>query len=95
MNGASISDVTLNGRVNMTFSSCALYDNSPLTGGNGALYMSNNASLTASAVYVVGSPHQTSGITTTNGVHSGVNPAADPYADVALLLAPSLAGGSA
>ena len=95
MNGASISDVTLNGGVNMTFSSCALYDNSPLTGGNGALYMSNNASLTASAVYVVGSPNQTSGITTTNGVHSGVNPAADPYADVALLLAPSLAGGSA
>ena len=84
LNGASISDVTLNGGVNMTFSNCALYDNSPLTGGNGALYMSNNASLSASAVYVVGSPNQTTGITTTDGVFSGTNPAADPYANVAL-----------
>src|SRR5947209_11418060 len=50
LNGASVSDVTLNGGVNMSFSNCALYDNSPLTAGNGALYMSNNSSLTASAV---------------------------------------------
>src|SRR4051812_13449990 len=84
LNGASVSDVTLNGGVNMTFSNCALYDNSPLTSGNGALYMSNNSHLTASAVYVVGNANQTTGITTTDGFHSGVNPASDPYADVAL-----------
>jgi Flp pilus assembly protein TadG len=84
LNGASVSDVTLNGGVNMTFSNCALYDNSPLTSGNGALYMSNNSALTASAVYVVGNANQTTGITTTDGFHSGVNPASDPYANVTL-----------
>lgn len=84
LNGASISDVTLNGGVNMTFSNCALYDNSPLTGGNGALYMSNNATMSASAVYVSGSANQTTGITTTDGVFTGTNPAPDPYAGVAL-----------
>src|SRR4051794_28023292 len=91
LNGASISDVTLNGGVNMTFSNCALYDNSPLTSGNGALYMSNNAALSAKAVYVVGNANQTTGITTTDGFHSGVNPASDPYADVALPVAHSSA----
>lgn len=84
LNGASISDVTLNGGVNMSFSNCALYDNSPLTSGNGALYMSNNASLTASAVYLVGAANQTTGITTTDGVFTGMNPTPDPYASVSL-----------
>ena len=68
----------------MTFSSCALYDNSPLTSGNDALNMSNNASLTASAVYVVGNANNTAGITTTDGIFTGVNPAADPYASVTM-----------
>src|SRR3954470_8862120 len=62
LNGASISDVTLNGGVSMTFSNCALYDNSPLTSGNGALYMSNNSTMAASGVYVVGNANQTTGI---------------------------------
>jgi putative Flp pilus-assembly TadE/G-like protein len=84
LNGASISDVTLNGGVNMSFSNCALYDNSPLTSGNGALYMSNNASLTASAVYLVGAANQTTGITATDGVFTGMNPTPDPYASVSL-----------
>jgi len=84
LNGASITDVTLNGGVSMTFSNCALYDNSPLTSGNDALYMSNNATMSASAVYVVGVANQTTGITTTDGVFTGVNPAADPYANVSL-----------
>src|SRR5438270_11692680 len=41
---SSVSDVTLNGGVNMTFSGCALYDNSPLTSGNSALYMRDRKS---------------------------------------------------
>src|SRR5262249_37091636 len=84
LNGASITDVTLNGGVNMTFSNCALYDNSPLTSGNDALYMSNNATMSASAVYVVGVANQTTGIPTQEGGFTGVNPAADPYANVSL-----------
>src|ERR1051326_5719812 len=90
LSGASISDVTLNGGVNMSFSNCALYDNSPLTSGNDALYMSNNASLTASAVYVVGNANNTSGITTADGpngansIYTGVTPAVDPYASVTM-----------
>jgi len=89
LNGASVSDVTLNGGVTMNFSGCALYDNSPLTSGNGALYMANNASLTASAVYVVGNANQTTSIHTTDGFHSGVNPAADPYSAVTMPTAAS------
>jgi putative Flp pilus-assembly TadE/G-like protein len=90
LNGASVTDVTMNGGVNMNFSNCALYDNSPLTSGNDALYMSNNAQLTASAVYVSGNANQTTGITTTDGptgpnsIYTGVNPTPDPYANVAL-----------
>jgi hypothetical protein len=76
--------------VNMNFSNCAMYDNSPLIGGNDALYMSNNAQLSASAVYVSGNANQTTGITTTDGptgpnsIYTGVNPTPDPYANVAV-----------
>lgn len=95
LNGASVSDVTLNGGVAMNFSGCALYDNSPLTSGNGALYLSNNATMTASAVYVSGTANQTSGITTTDGVFTGVNPAPDPYAGVTLPTPPSTCNDTA
>lgn len=82
LSGATVSDVTLNGSVRMQFSNCALYDNSPMQ--SGSLNMNNNATITASAVYDVGTPNQTSGITTTDGIFTGVNPAADPYASVTM-----------
>ena len=80
LSGASVVDVQLNGGVNMSFSNCAMYDNSPLAGG--ALTMGNNTAINAQAVYVSGTPNQTSGITTTDGIFTGVNPTADPYASV-------------
>src|SRR5438132_13197976 len=82
LSGASVADVSLNGGVSLNFSGCALYDNSPMS--NGSLTMSNNATISASAVYDVGTPNQTSGITTTDGIYTGVNPAADPYLSVPL-----------
>ncbi|HYU12126.1 MAG TPA: pilus assembly protein TadG-related protein [Stellaceae bacterium] len=82
LSGASVVDIQLSGGVNLAFSNCALYDNSPLQ--SGALTMSNNVSLTASAAYIVGTPNQTTGLTTTDGTFTGVNPAADPYASVNL-----------
>jgi len=80
LSGASVVDVQVNGNVNMTFNSCAMYDNSPLSGG--ALTMGNNTSISAAAVYISGTANQTSGITTTDGIWTGVNPTPDPYLSV-------------
>jgi Flp pilus assembly protein TadG len=90
LSGASVADVSLNGGVALSFSNCALYDNSPLTGGStAALTMSSNSSLTASAAYIVGGQTSNANVTTTDGVFTGVNPAADPYASVTMPTATS------
>jgi Flp pilus assembly protein TadG len=82
LNGASVIDIQLNGGINLNFTGCAFYDNSPLQ--SAALTMSNNASLSALAGYIVGTANQTTGITTTDGLFTGINPINDPYADVPL-----------
>jgi hypothetical protein len=46
--------------------------------------MSNNTTLAALAAYIVGTPNQTTGLTTTDGLFTGINPISDPYADVPL-----------
>jgi len=80
LSGASVVDIQLSGSVNLNFTGCAFYDNSPLQ--NGALSMSNNTQLAALAGYIVGTPNQTTGLTTTDGLFTGINPINDPYADV-------------
>lgn len=80
LSGASVVDIQLSGGVNLNFTGCAFYDNSPLQ--LGALSMSNNTRLAALAGYIVGTPNQTTGLTTTDGLFTGINPINDPYADV-------------
>lgn len=66
------------GSGNLQFNNCALYDNS---NSATALYVGGSGSITAQAAYIVGNTQST--VTTTDGVHTGMNPALDPYANVA------------
>jgi Flp pilus assembly protein TadG len=68
-------DVSTSGGPNLTFNSCAMYDNSP---GSGALTMSGSSTINAAAAYIVGGISGT-GLTTTDGTYTGVNPLTDPY----------------
>jgi hypothetical protein len=63
----------MSGSPSMTFSGCALYDNSSL----------QVTSISAKAAYISGTISG-SGLTTTDGTFTGVNPIPDPYAGVAI-----------
>jgi hypothetical protein len=71
----------------LTFASCSLYDNS---NASDALYVGGSGSIHAQSAYVVGAVNGSVTTTDTNGTHTGVNPAADPYST-----APSPSGYSA
>ncbi|MBV9154594.1 MAG: hypothetical protein JO204_22725 [Alphaproteobacteria bacterium] len=71
-------DISTIGSPALTLSNCALYDNSPDTPG--ALTLGGSATITAKAAYIAGSVSG-SGLTTTDGTFTGVNPISDPYAD--------------
>ena len=68
------------GSGNLTFNNCSLYDNS---NASDALYVGGSGSIHAQSAYVVGNVSGTVNTTDTNGTHTGVNPARDPYANVA------------
>jgi Flp pilus assembly protein TadG len=76
--GAHAIDISTIGSPALTLNSCAIYDNSPDTPG--ALTLGGSATITAKAAYIVGSVSG-SGLTTTDGTFTGVNPIPDPYAD--------------
>jgi hypothetical protein len=71
----------------LTFNNCSLYDNS---NASDALYVGGSGSIHAQSAYVVGGISGSITTTDTNGTHTGVNPAADPYST-----APSPSGYSA
>jgi hypothetical protein len=71
----------------LTFNSCSLYDNS---NASDALYVGGSGSIHAQSAYVVGAVNGSVTTTDTNGTHTGVNPADDPYSS-----APSPSGYSA
>ncbi len=73
-------DISVSGNAAMNFSGCALYDNA--SGANALTVSGNGASITAKAAYVVGGVSGGSQVTTTDGIFTGVNPVADPYASV-------------
>jgi len=77
------SDVGLqaSGNPSLTFNSCALYVNSPLSPG--AVSTNGNPSISTAAAYIVGSVSG-SGLTATDGIFTGVNPIGDPYASVSV-----------
>ena len=66
------------GSGNLTFNNCALCDNS---NASDALYVGGSGSISAQAAYVVGNVSGT--VSTTDGTYTGMNPALDPYANVA------------
>ena len=65
------------GSTTVNLAGCSLYDNS---GSGTALTVGGSAKLSALSVSVVGGISGNAGITTTNGVSTGVSPIADPYA---------------
>jgi hypothetical protein len=67
------------GSGSLTFNNCSLYDDS---NASDALYVGGSGSIHARSAYVVGGVNGTVDTTDTNGTHTGVNPALDPYANV-------------
>jgi len=79
LNPAASGGVTSKGNSAITLNQCSVYDDSS---DASALVNGGTASINALSVNVVGQISGGSGITTTQGVHVGISPIADPYADV-------------
>jgi len=71
--------VSVKGSAQLNLLNCSLYADSS---GSPALDVSGSASISAGSVYSVGDISGTSGITTTNGIKTGVSAMPDPYANV-------------
>lgn len=82
----SETSLSLSGNPALTFNGCSLWVNSA---GTGALTMGGSSTISASAAYVVGT-ESGAGLTTTNGLYTGVDPHPDPYASVPV---PTYSGG--
>lgn len=81
LDSGSITDVTDTGNTVLNLQNCNLVVNSP---ASDALRLTGSAQINANAAYIVGN-YTTSGqaaLNTTQGVHTGVSGASDPYADV-------------
>src|SRR2546421_1259311 len=72
---------TAQGSTTVKLNGCSLYDNSA---NSTALTVGGSATVSADFVGVVGGIGTSTGITTTNGLRTGISPVADPYADVAM-----------
>src|SRR5437868_1155065 len=72
---------TAQGSTTVKLNGCSLYDNSA---DSTALTVGGSATISADFVGVVGGIGTSTGITTTNGLRTGISPVADPYADVAM-----------
>jgi Flp pilus assembly protein TadG len=77
LNPSASGAVTLQGSTTVNLNGCSLYDDSASTS---ALNVGGSASLSALSVGVVGGVSGMSGITTTQGVKTGLGGVADPYA---------------
>ncbi len=81
LNAAASGGVTSKGSSAINLSACSLYDNSA---DSSSLINSGSATISADSVNVVGNISGGSGISTVNGTNTGVSPATDPYANVAM-----------
>jgi hypothetical protein len=72
--------VTIAGSTALNFPGCSLYVNSS---SSTALTLNGGATMNAASAYIVGGINGT-GLTTSNGTYTGVNPVLDPYANVAV-----------
>lgn len=77
LSSSSSGAVTAQGSSSIALNGCSLYDNSS---SGSALSIGGSASFSALSVGVVGGVSGTSQITTTQGITTGAQPAADPYA---------------
>ena len=81
LNATASGGVTSKGNSAVTLDQCAVYDDS---NNASALVNGGTATINALSVNVVGQVSGGSGITATNGINTGVSPATDPYAGVAM-----------
>ena len=81
LNPAASGGVTSKGTSGITLNQCSVYDDSS---DGSALVNGGSATIDALSVNVVGQISGGSGITTTQGVHVGISPISDPYADVVM-----------
>jgi len=68
------------GSTTVNLTNCSLYDNSNNSSG---LTVGGSARISALSINVVGGISGQAGITTTQGIYTGMSPAVDPYANVA------------
>jgi Flp pilus assembly protein TadG len=73
--------ISAQGSNSVTLSNCSIYDNSSSSTG---LSAGGSAAVSSLAAYVVGNVSGSSHFTTTQGLHTGSQAAADPYANVPL-----------
>jgi Flp pilus assembly protein TadG len=81
LDSGSVTDVTDSGNTQLNLQNCNIVVNSS---ADNALVLSGSAEINANAAYISGN-YTTSGqasLNTTNGTHTGVSPASDPYVDV-------------
>ena len=81
LNPAASGGVTSKGTSGITLNQCSVYDDSS---DGSALVNGGSATIDALSVNVVGQISGGSGITTSQGVHVGISPISDPYADVVM-----------
>ena len=73
--------ITAQGSTAVNLNGCSMYDNSR---NASAMTVGGSASITALSVGVVGGISGNTGVTTTQGVRTGLSPLADPYSKVAV-----------
>ena len=85
---SNVTDIVDSGSTNLNISTCSIYVNSP---SSSALTLSGSAQINALSAYISGNYTQSgsSQFNTSQGVHTGVNPIDDPYANVQI---PSYSG---
>ena len=81
LNPAASGGVTSKGTSGITLNQCSVYDDSS---DGSALVNGGSATIDALSVNVVGQISGGSGITASQGVHVGISPISDPYADVVM-----------
>jgi Flp pilus assembly protein TadG len=79
LDGVASRAANAGGTGTLTFNNCAIYSNSNASDG---IYVGGSGVVNAQAAYVVGNINGT--VNTTDGSYTGVNPAADPYQNVAV-----------
>ena len=86
LDGTASIDINAKGNPQVVLDGCSVYDNSS---SSTALNVSGSATLSALAINVVGGVSGIANITTVQGIHTGVLPIGDPYANVQV---PSFSG---